>query len=315
MKPLILWVGAFGVPILLHLANNHPETVFYAYEKDENALKHMMRERRHPHFFTDKTFWPNITFVEDLSQILPEIDLIILIIPNQFVRSAIIDMKWHLKEWVAFLNLSKWIDNTTLRTVSDTLSDELWDFHYEYAVLSGGMIASELIEWKMLGADIATQDESIGKQLETLFRSSTLDIRLTKEVKNTELYGALKNIFALYVGYLEGKWYGYSTIGYHIIRLYDEMKRLIIELWGTDHIDYGTYALGGDLVATCFWKSRNRYFGSLVGGGRTPAEALEILHSEKKHAEGYETLKWVVNLIGDRFQLYPELEKVKNIFR
>jgi glycerol-3-phosphate dehydrogenase len=45
-------------------------------------------------------------------------------------------MKPHLKSGVIFLNLSKGIDNTTLRTVSDILQDELGGFDYHYAVLS-----------------------------------------------------------------------------------------------------------------------------------------------------------------------------------
>jgi glycerol-3-phosphate dehydrogenase len=39
------------------------------------------------------------------------------------------------------------------------------------------------------------------------------------------------------------------------------------------------------MVATCFGASRNRYFGQLVGKGKTPREAYEMLKSEKKHAE------------------------------
>lgn len=39
--------------------------------------------------------------------------------------------------------------------------------------------------------------------LKKLFESETLEINITKQVKNTELAGALKNIIALYTGYLE----------------------------------------------------------------------------------------------------------------
>jgi glycerol-3-phosphate dehydrogenase len=45
------------------------------------------------------------------------------------------------------------------------------------------------------------------------------------------------------------------------------------------------------MIATCFGNSRNKYFGKLVGGGMTPTEAYEQLKIEKKHAEGFETLK------------------------
>ena len=45
------------------------------------------------------------------------------------------------------------------------------------------------------------------------------------------------------------------------------------------------------MIATCFGNSRNKYFGKLVGSGKTSEEALGQLKEEKKHAEGFETLK------------------------
>ena len=61
------------------------------------------------------------------------------------------------------------------------------------------MIASELVESRPLGADIGVSDVSIGQALVDIFQSDTLTIRITLDYKNVELYGALKNIFALYV--------------------------------------------------------------------------------------------------------------------
>ena len=42
-------------------------------------------------------------------------------------------------------------------------------------------------------------DKSISLPLKELFQSDTLDIEVSYEYKNIELFGALKNIFALYV--------------------------------------------------------------------------------------------------------------------
>lgn len=106
------------------------------------------------------------------------------------------------------------------------------------------MIASELVEARPLGADIGVSDLSIGSTLEEIFQSDTLTIRITSEYKNVELYGALKNIFALYVGYLEGKGYGASTVGYHFSLLWHDMRKLIQLLGGSDALDYGDFSLG-----------------------------------------------------------------------
>lgn len=62
-------------------------------------------------------------------------------------------------------------------------------------------------------------------------------------------------------------------------------------------IDFTDYALSGDLIATCFGASRNRLLGNMLGQGKNINEALEILKSQNKIAEWYETLKWVYKLI------------------
>ena len=64
------------------------------------------------------------------------------------------------------------------------------------------------------------------------------------------------------------------------------------------------YALGGDIIATCFGNSRNRLLGNMLGQGENINEALEKLASQKKIAEGYETLKGLYTLTkeNDEFE-------------
>lgn len=57
----------------------------------------MVEERKNPYFFTDTIFEKNIVFVNDLDHILPSIDIIILAIPNQFIRSSIRDIRPFLR--------------------------------------------------------------------------------------------------------------------------------------------------------------------------------------------------------------------------
>ena len=52
-----------------------------------------------------------------------------------------------------------------------------------------------------------------------------------------------------------------------------------------------------------------------MGGGKSVSEALEILKSEKKHSEGYETLKGIDIFLTKHLELeMPELKKVRDIF-
>ncbi len=313
MKTLVLGMWAFGIPIIQHLAKNNKNQQFFAYEKNEDSLSYMIEHRKNQYFFPEVNFEDNIILVSSLEEILPTVDLIILVIPNQFIRSSIASMKLFLKPWVCFLNLSKGIDNSTLKTVSDTISLELQGFDYQYAVLSGGMIAQELMDEKMLGAEIGTTSIELGKKIQALFQNKNLKIALTLEYKNIELYGALKNIIALYTGYLEWKGYWYSTVGFYICELLIEVKFLLPLLWGSSNIDFTQYALGWDIIATCFGNSRNRYLGSLVWSGSSVSAALEKLMLEKKTAEWYHTLKGIEKTIKAR-ENFPILNEIIQIF-
>ena len=311
MKTLIIWVWAFGFAILNHLAKNNWELQFYSYEKDQNVLKTLQERRQNPYFYPN-TFLPsNVVFLESL-ETLSEFDLVIIALPAQYIWGFVREIKQNLKPWVTFLNLSKGIDNTTLQTPSDILKQELWDFDYHYAILSWGMIAGELVDEKILWAQIATENMIIGEKIKTLFQSQTLEITLTTEYKNIELYGSLKNVFALYMGYLEWKWYAMSSIGYYFCELYKELPELLLLLWGTRNIDFWDFALGGDMIATCFWNSRNRYFWKLVGEWNTPKSVEEKLKLEKKHAEGYYTLMGIKEVIYEHN--FPHFSQVACIF-
>lgn len=81
-----------------------------------------MNHRKSPYFFGEITFGENVVFLSDPREVLSEIDLVLLIVPNQFIAPTLLEYKNDFKDGVIFLNLSKGINNTTLETVSDTIA-------------------------------------------------------------------------------------------------------------------------------------------------------------------------------------------------
>lgn len=333
---LILWLGAFGFAISKHLGENNPHQIFHANEINSEIYDAISETQKHPYFFQDiqNNILPeNVELVSDISQLLPKIDIIISIIPCQFVWGAFANMKDALKDEVIILNLSKGVDNTSLQTVSEQLSEVLTLKNYSYAYLAGGMIASELVEWKHLGADIVTENQKTWEELQELFQSNALDINLKiTAVKNTELYAAFKNIIALILGYYEWQWNSASSLGYYFSKMLGEMQGVIRLLnsysasesppftkkeketknvssffWAQkkefkieNEINFTDYALSGDLIATCFGWSRNRLLGNMLGEWKSIEEALWELKSQNKIAEWYETLKWIYTITQEK---------------
>lgn len=305
-KILILGLGAFGFAIAKHLGENNPQQKIYASEVNTEIFDAIRKDRKHPYFFDGATLPANIELCSDVERLLLEIDIIVSVIPCQFLGGAFANMKDKLKDGVTILNLSKWINNETLQTSSERLEETLEWVNYTYAYLAWGMIAQEVVDGRTLGADIVTPDKDVGEDLRNLFVSESLDIHLIiGDPKNTELYAALKNIIALVLGYYEGQWNGASTLGYYLTQLLEEVSSIIQELWGNPELRFTDYALGWDIIATCFGGSRNRLLGNMLGQWKEIQFALKELAEQKKIAEWYETLKWVYKITKwiDEFKL------------
>ncbi|MFA5917704.1 MAG: NAD(P)H-dependent glycerol-3-phosphate dehydrogenase [Candidatus Gracilibacteria bacterium] len=312
MKTLIIGVGAFGFAILNHISKKNKGDTIYAYEKNDLVSSYLKNFRKHPYFFEGAKLGKNIVFIDNIEEILPSIDLLILSLPCQFVLPFFNDIKKQIKPGVTILNLAKGINNKTLNTVGDDLKNVLTGISYNYTSLSGGMIAADVVKGNIIGATIGAESEALGNVLKNYFETPIFKVNLCiGSVKNIELAGALKNIFAIFTGYQEGLGLGASSLGYFFCEYYTEYKKLFKLLGGDDRIKFDTFAIGGDLIATCFGNSRNRYFGRLVGEGHKVKEVLETIRNEKKIAEGYETLKGVYKIIQDKddFTITKELGK------
>lgn len=340
MKILTLWLWAFGFAINKVLGENNLEKTFYWFELNKEIVASLKESWKHPFFFEWYKLPKNIEIVDNYDDIIGYIDLLIIAIPAQFISQSIDQFKDKIKPGITILNLAKWIDIKTNSPISKLFEEKLAWKNYNYSILSWWMIAGEVVEGKMLGADLGIKEYvsnsninqphpnpllwrrgnsyyenelqppsplrerefkgEVALQIKSLLQNKNLKIKIVEDILNVELYGSLKNIMAIMVWYYEWKGDGKSSIWFHLVNFYDEMKE-IIKIYGWNpNIDFSYYSLGWDIVATCFWGSRNRYFGQLLGSWKNIDEVLEQLNSEKKHAEGYETLKAVYEKVKDQ---------------
>lgn len=314
MKICVFWAGAFWFALLKLFWENKKIESIYAYEKDKTIIDYLARHNTHPYFFEWVSLSDRIIFITDFKDILSTIDIIIFAIPSQFIPSFLPELKPYLKTGVILLNLSKGINNQTLTTTSEDVEKTFKGIDYHYAILSGWMIAREVVEGKALWAQIGVDTQETGKTLQSLFDGTSLDTEISIDnIKNIELYSALKNIVALMMGYYEGQGNSPSTLGYYMCRVYKEIHQLLPLLWGNDQYNFSDYAIWGDLIATCFGDSRNRYLWKLVWSGIPLQEALETLSKEKKRSEWYETLKGLKDIISQHNNM-PLLQNLCKTF-
>lgn len=310
MKILTLWLWSFGFAINKLLWENNPTLDFYFYGRNKDLVNTIKKTREHPNFFPWYKLSQNIILIDDYREIISDIDLIILAIPAQNIWQTIKEISQFLKPGVIILNLAKGIDISTNQTIYWLVSDLLRDKTFNYSVLSWGMLSFEVVAWKKIAADLGIIDMEIWQKLVSLFKNKNFNINLSKNITNIELYGSLKNIMAIIIGYYEAQNEWKSTIWKYFVDYLNECKQ-IISLYGwSQNLDFGYYSLGWDMIATCFWNSRNRYFWELLWLWNTAKQALEILEKENKHSEWYETIKAVYEKIKDE----PGFEMTKKFY-
>ena len=139
---------------------------------------------------------------------------------------------------------------------------------------------------------VAGRDSKVNKYIQEIFSNETFRVYTNDDLIGVEICGAIKNIYAIGAGIIDGfgKW--------------DNTKAALITRSLVEIIRYGTYYGGnketfmglagiGDLVVTCTsLHSRNRYVGEMLSKGMTLKTILEQMMMV---AEGVYTAKAVYN--------------------
>ncbi len=317
MNISIIWAWAFWYTLARHIGNNNTELTINLYEKIEKTAKQIQETREHPLFFAWHKLPDNIQISNNISQWLQNSDIIFIAIPAQFIQNFLTENKDNFKDWITIINCAKGIDNQSIKTIGqlteNILSNKTNNNKYNYWVLSWWMIASDIINWSHVWADLAINHWGIWKQLVDIIQNDKFDVNLVEwDILNIELHGSFKNILAIRAWYWQAKNVSYSSLGYYITVMSQELKKIIKILWWVDKLDFGQYSRSGDVIATCFWPSRNKEFGELLWQGKSLEETIEIMHKKNRHAEWHPTLKAIYKIIKDE-EGFENIKKLYNI--
>jgi glycerol-3-phosphate dehydrogenase (NAD(P)+) len=160
---------------------------------------------------------------------------------------------------------------------------EVLGAEFQYAVLGGPSFSREVVQKYPTAVTIACRDTKVAKRLQRLFSTSYFRVYTSFDVTGVELGGALKNIFAIGTGILEGMGLGDNPRAALITRGLAEMTRLGLRLGANPMTLAGLGGLG-DLILTCTSRqSRNFQVGLRLGQGET---LDQILASTQMVAEG-----------------------------
>ena len=281
-KISFLGAGSWGTALAILCANNGHKVTIWSKIKSETD---MLREKReHVDRLPGVKLPDSIEIEDDLEKACTGQDIIVFSVASPFVRSTAELAKPFIRDGQIIVNVGKGIEDKTLMTLCEVLSDVLP--MADIAVLSGPSHAEEV------------------------FMSECFRVYISPDMIGIELGGSLKNVIALAAGMLDGMELGDNTKAALMTRGILEISRLGVELGGKMETFFGLSGIG-DLIVTCTSKhSRNHNCGYLLGKGKTLEEAKAEI---KQVVEGVNCAQAAMALANRYHVSMPIVEQINAV--
>jgi glycerol-3-phosphate dehydrogenase (NAD(P)+) len=196
-------------------------------------------------------------------------DLVILAVPAQSTRAALTALH-NLGEPVVLT--AKGLEHGTLKRQSEILA-EVAPNAVPF-VLSGPSFAVDVAAGRPTAVTLAGEYDNETEAVAAALAGPSFRLYAARDIIGVELAGALKNVYALAAGAVEGASLGASARAGLIARAYAELGRLVVALGGNPDTMGGLAGLG-DLTLSCTsTQSRNYRHGVALGKGELPEREL-----------------------------------------
>jgi len=267
-----------------HLARRGHEVLMWALEPE--VADAITTKHRNPLFLSDLDLHPGLTAVSDLAAAARHAGLWLWVVPVQFSRAVMRELRPVVDDTVVMVSASKGIETESLERMDQVAGEVLAIPTRRFCCLSGPTFAREVVLGHPSAAVIACPDLELAASLQESFADQYLRCYAGTDLIGVELAGALKNVIAIAAGIIDGLGLGFNTQAALMTRGLHEITRLGVAL-GAEAETFRGLAGMGDLVLTCTGGlSRNRSLGQRLGRGE-PLQ--QILASTREVAEGVRT--------------------------
>uniref|UniRef100_A0A1L8EGZ8 Glycerol-3-phosphate dehydrogenase [NAD(+)] n=1 Tax=Haematobia irritans TaxID=7368 RepID=A0A1L8EGZ8_HAEIR len=226
---------------------------------------------------------PNVIAVPDLVEAAKDADILIFVVPHQFIPNFCKQLLGKLKPNAIAISLIKGFDKAEgggIDLISHIITRHL---KVPCAVLMGANLANEVAEGQFCETTIGCRDPKYGKVLRDLFQANHFRVVVVDDSDAVEICGALKNIVAMGAGFVDGLGLGDNTKA-AVIRLgLMEMIRFVEIMYPGAKLSTFFESCGvADLITTCYG-GRNRKVGeAFVKSGKTIQQLeTELLNGQK----------------------------------
>ncbi len=274
MNVTVLGAGHWGLALASVLASNKHNVLVYA--RDLNKVNDININHKSV-YLSNYILSEYIKSTQNLDEALNYSDIIVVSLPVVCIFDT---LKPYLKNsQKTFVFTSKGLFKS--QTMSSLFLKE--ESSLKLAVLSGPSFSNEVIEKKNTAVVVASNDIDCAKEIQTLFSNNYFRVYTSTDIIGVEICGAIKNVFAIICGMVDGAKMGSNTKNALITRGLSEMKNIITFFKGDTNTLFGLAGIG-DIMLTCnSFESRNYSYGySYVSGKKNEASGV---------VEGLNTIK------------------------
>uniref|UniRef100_A0A5K3EYJ1 Glycerol-3-phosphate dehydrogenase [NAD(+)] n=1 Tax=Mesocestoides corti TaxID=53468 RepID=A0A5K3EYJ1_MESCO len=306
-----------GIAYYLFFFNKVRMWVFEEIVNDRKLTEIINSQHENVKYLPGITLPPNVVAMPDVVTCTQDVDVLLFVLPHQFLSKVCQSMKPHLKPGCYGCSLIKGLVESPgvgVSLLTDMIRENL---EIPCAVLMGANLASEVAKEMFCEATVGSLDRARGMELKELFQTPYFRISVISDEVGAELCGALKNIVSIGAGLTEGLGYGENTKA-AVIRLgFMEMKKFIFEFFGDRGPQESTFLEScgvADLITTCYG-GRNRKIGFALATTEKSVEDLEAELLGGQSAQGVLTASEVSSMLQDRgledqFPIFTVVHKI-----
>lgn len=260
----VFGAGAWGTALAQSAALAGHRTVLVARTPEQADAINAMRE--------NQTYLPGQVLSDNLEATgsdgdLGPIECALMVVPAQATRSTLQRLDADSMRGVPVVLCAKGLEQGTLKRQSEILAEEAPEALP--LVLSGPSFAADVAAGRPTAVTLAANDMELAFSLAEILGGPVLRPYASGDLLGVEMAGALKNVYALACGAVEGAGLGLSARASVIARAYSEMTRLIVGLGGDAATLTGLAGLG-DLTLSCTSEqSRNYAAGMALARGES----------------------------------------------
>jgi endonuclease III len=204
VKVTVLGGGSWGTAISLMLLNNGHKVKIWDRSKEVLSL---IDEGENLRYLPGVRIPHSIITEPDINRSLEHADIAVIAIPVQYIRAVLNSIdKSKLKRKTIFVNLSKGMEISSLKLPQYIFKEIIGDFNY--CTLSGPSHAEEVSRGVPTSVVVASKKRRMNEYIQKIFSSKTFRVYSNEDLIGVEISGAVKNIYAIGAGVIDGfgKW-------------------------------------------------------------------------------------------------------------